>query len=345
MLVCGLALLAALLAQIGPERVASLLVALGGSLLAIAAIFTGHECVRAAAVSLCFPPGPRPHFRQLLRIRLLGEAAGALTRTGSFVAEPARAWMLASHAADGAHGVGAAAGELLANSCVSALVTVMALGWTTWRGVLHGPLFVLSQILLWASAGYISIVVAAIVTRTRVVGAIAGAAAALPRLGRRLSVNAIKIRQAEDATVRALTAHPAALGHVLLLELLAQSILVFEIYWTVRSMGLTMSGGTALQLEALTKAANVIQLIGVTEAGYALVLDWFGMTAAVGFALSLAKTLRSLVAAAVGLGVLAQIERRTQPCGFIYPVALQRRNRARLRRLSLRNLRGTVRQQ
>jgi hypothetical protein len=110
--------------------------------------------------------------------------------------------------------------------------------------------------------------------------------------------------------MHALIDRPATLVQVLLLEILAQSILVFEIYWTIQSMGVAVSASTALLVEALTKAANVVQFFGVTEAGYAVVFNWLGLTAAVGFTLSVVKLLRSLTASALGLGLLMQIDRR-----------------------------------
>jgi hypothetical protein len=308
----GLVLLVALFAQLGPERILSLLLSLGGNLLVIIAMFACHECVRAVALSRCLFPGHRPHFRQLLRIRFLGELAGALTRTGPFVAEPARAWMLAGQAVHGAHAYGAAAGELIANSCTSALVTIVAIGFTLRTRALSGQLFALSQVLLWGSITYVVVAVVALAWRVHVIGAILRLARTLPLVGRRLRTDPIQVRQIEDAIMHALIDRPVSLVQVLLLEILAQSILVFEIYWTIQSMGVAVSGSTALLVEALTKAANVIQFFGVTEAGYAVVLNWLGLTAAVGFTLSLVKLLRSLTASALGLGLLARIDRSLQ---------------------------------
>src|SRR5262249_24717014 len=121
----GVMLLALLFAQLGPARIASLLSALGGNFFGIAALFGCHECVRTLAVGRCFPGDRRPRFHHLLRIRLFGEAVGTLTRTGMFGAEPTRAWMLADPTGQGAHGYAAAFGELIANSCTSAFVSVI----------------------------------------------------------------------------------------------------------------------------------------------------------------------------------------------------------------------------
>ena len=308
-LIGGIGLLALLFAQLGPGRILSLLSSLGVNFLVIVVLFGCHESVRALAVSRCLPSGQRPRFRRLLRIRFLGEAIGTLTRTGSFGAEPTRAWMLASHTGPGAHAYAAAVAELIANSGTSAFVTVVVAGIVLLRADIHGPLRVLCHVLWWSSLVYVSAAVVALAARIYLIGAVLRGIGALPLVGRRLKTDPVRVRAVEDAIIHALTDRPLALIQILFLELIAQSILVFEIYWTVGSMGYGMTFGKALFVEVSTKAANVIQFVGITEAAYAVVFNWLGMTAAVGFALSLVKLLRSLTAAAAGLTILAQIDR------------------------------------
>jgi hypothetical protein len=54
----------------------------------------------------------------------------------------------------------------------------------------------------------------------------------------------------------------------------------------------------------MTRAVTAVQFVGATEVGFAVVFTWLGMPAAVGFTLSLVKTLRSLTAAGIGIGLL-----------------------------------------
>jgi hypothetical protein len=309
LVVGGLVLLVVLFAQLGPGRILSLLLALRGNFLIVAALFASHECVRALAVGRCLAPGHRPHFRKLLRIRFLGEAAGTLTRTGQFVAEPARAWMLAGQVVHGAHAYGAAVSELIANSCTSAVITIVAIEFALPPREVNRQVLVLAHVILWISVGYVAVAAAALASRFYLIGSALRLVNALPWLGRPLRTDPVRVKQIEDVIMHALTRRPATVVQIFVLELFAQSILVFEIYWTIRSMGQPISASTALLVEALTKAANVIQFVGATEAGYALVLNWLGLTAAVGFALSLVKLLRSLTVAAIGLGLLTQIDR------------------------------------
>ena len=121
-LACGLVLLAALCAAIGPAQIAALLATLGAQFVAIVAIFSCHEAVRAAALGSCIDPYWRPPYRHLLRVRFIGEAAATVTRTGPFAGEPARAFVLARQAEHAARAVGHSASELIANSIMSALV-------------------------------------------------------------------------------------------------------------------------------------------------------------------------------------------------------------------------------
>ena len=65
-----------------------------------------------------------------------------------------------------------------------------------------------------------------------------------------------------------------------------------------------LAGRLSKFVEVLTKAANFVQFVGVNEAGYSVLSRWLGMTAVVGFTLSLLKQLRSLATAALGLAIL-----------------------------------------
>src|SRR5262245_9455510 len=97
----GCVLLATLFVQLGPARILSLFAALGWNVLVIIALFFGHETMRTLAISHWLPADDRPAIVELLRLRLFGEAAGALTRTGALTAEPARAWLLANRGGQG----------------------------------------------------------------------------------------------------------------------------------------------------------------------------------------------------------------------------------------------------
>jgi hypothetical protein len=300
----GCLLLGGLFLRLGPAHILSLLTSLGWNYLVIVALFAAHECVRAVAIRSCLPTDSRPALADLLRIRFLGEAAGALTRTGPFAAEPTRAWLLANMDRRGLTGYSAAIGELMANTGTSAAVNVAVTGWALLGADLRGPAAVLAHVALWGSLVYLSAIVGTVVSHVRILETGARVASRLPIVGRRLRMDPEEVQEVERAIGSRLTSRPAALPRILLLETLAQAILVCETYWAVRSMGVGASAGSALFIEVMTRTVSAVQLVGATEVGFAVVFTWLGMPAAVGFTLSLVKTLRSLTAAGIGIGLL-----------------------------------------
>jgi hypothetical protein len=309
LLLIGCLLLVALFVRLGPGRVLSLVTSLGWNFLVVVTLFAAHEFVRTLAIRSCLPADRRPRLSDLLRIRFLGEAAGAITRTGSLAAEPARAWLLANLGGQGAPGYSAAAGELMANSAVSAGVNVGVTGCLLLLGHLKGPMVPLAHVLLWGSLVYLGAVVGFAASGGRLVGHVVRATGRLPFAGRWLQVDPVKVRAGEEAIGSILMAQPATIVRILLLELAAQTILVCEVYWAIRSMGVAVSGHSALFIEVMTRAFTIVEFVGATEMGFAVVFVWLGMPAAIGFTLSLVKTLRSLVAAGLVIGVLTAGER------------------------------------
>ncbi|MGE3472576.1 MAG: hypothetical protein AB7O28_19645 [Vicinamibacterales bacterium] len=309
LLAAGLVLLAVLFARLGPARILSLLSALGTNFVAVVLVFTCHESVRALAIGRFFPAGERPAWRTLLRVRLVGDAVGAITRTGLLGAEPVRAWLLAGTAGTGTQAYAAIASELVANSSTSATLTAVVAGWMLLTVELHGPILVLCHILCWSSLAFVSSAAGAIQGRIYLIGGALRAVGALPIVGPHLRADPVRVRATEDAIIHSLTSRPSTVVQVFALECLAQAILVYEVLLTIRSMGGAVDAPDALFVEVLTKAANIVQLVGVTEAGYAVVFDWLGLTATLGFTLSLVKVLRSLAAAGLGLSILSQVDR------------------------------------
>jgi hypothetical protein len=305
----GCLLLATLFVRLGPSRILSLLTSLGWNFPVIVTLFAAHEVVRTLSIRRWLPAGSRPPLRELLRIRFLGEAAGALTRTGALAAEPARAWMLANRGGQGVLGYGAAAGELMANSAASSAVNVAVAGGALFAANLKGPVVVLAHVILWASVVYLGAVIGLAVSRVRLLGACVRMAARLPWVGGLLRMDPVKLREREQRIGDALNVQPGTLARVLLIEMAAQVILVCEVYWTIRSMGVTLSVSSALFIEVMTRALTIVEFVGATEMGFAVVFTWLGLPAAIGFTLSLTKTLRSLTAAGIALGVLAGSDR------------------------------------
>lgn len=305
----GCALLAALFVRLGPGRILSLLTSLGWNFFVVVALFIAHEFMRTLALARWLPADRRPPVEELLRIRLLGEGAGALSRTGALTAEPARAWLLANRGGQGVTGYSAALGELMANSATSAALNVTVAGSVLLTGAVKGPLVVLAHVLLWGSLAHLSFIIGIVVSRVRILGVGARAVARLPVVGRRLRMDPATVRDMEQAIGSALRERPATLARIVLLEISAQAILVSEVYWATRSMGVAASFESALMMEVLLRAFTIVEFVGTTEMGFAMVFTWLGLPAAIGFTLSVVKTLRSLTAAGIALGAPAGTQR------------------------------------
>lgn len=302
----GLALLVLLFWRLGPGRIWALFQSIGPNLLLVVVIYGCHEATRVMALSRCLVPGERVSFVRLFRIRLVGEAVRTLTQTGPFMSEPARAWMLARQGLGGPRAYGAAISEIVANTFTSSLVTlgvvIFALGTD-----LAPQVVALCLTLAVVSLVHLTLVVIALMRRAYVISAILRVVRALPLIGRRVRADSTRVRETEDAILTVLRDRPDRSMQVLLLELVAQAILVFELYWTLRSMGSEISLGSALLVEALTKIVNGVHLLGATEGSFALIFEWLGMTAAAGFTLSLVKRVRSLALAALGLALMPRM--------------------------------------
>jgi hypothetical protein len=282
---------------------------LGSNLLLVVGIFAAHEVVRALAIRRWLPTDRRPPLADLLRIRLMGEAAGALTRTGTLAAESSRAWLLANQGGQGLSGYSAAAGELMANSATSAAVNALVSGYALLMADLRGPIVVLAHVLLWGSLVYVSGLVAIVVFGAPVLGACARAASGLPLIGGWLRTDPVKVRDLEQSFRSAPMRRRSELVRVVALELAAQAILVFEVYWVIRSIGVPVSAQSALFVEIMTRALTVVEFVGATEMGFAVVFTWLGLPAAVGFTLSLVRTLRSVTTAGIVIGLLTIYQR------------------------------------
>src|SRR5262249_36564947 len=161
----------------------------------------------------------------------------------------------------------AAAGELMANSATSAAVNAIVAGYALVIVGLKGPIVVLAHVLLWGSLVYVSGIVAIVVSGVPVLGACARAASRLPFVGGFRRADPVKVRDLEQSFSAGLVGRPAELARIVLLELSAQAILVFEVYWALHSIGVAVSAQSALFVEIMTRALTIVEFVGATEMG------------------------------------------------------------------------------
>src|SRR5215467_4831081 len=97
---------------------------MGWKFFGVVLIFAVQEIVRALALVQCLPRDPRPAFRKLVQIRLIGEGIRAVTLTGPLLSEPTRAWLIRRQGVPSAEAVAATVAEYAANSFTSAFLTI-----------------------------------------------------------------------------------------------------------------------------------------------------------------------------------------------------------------------------
>jgi hypothetical protein len=207
--------------------------------------------------------------------------------------------------------VAATIAEYVANSFMSALLTVAGVLYLLNYFPIPKELRVTAIVLLCGSAGYLIIAFVVLYRRTYVASAIAAAFVDLLGVQRRTAGKLEGLRRVEDTLLSLLRDRPARMARITALEVLAHFLLLIETYWALVSMGLATSLLTAAMAEILTKLANVA-FAGVAEGAYALLFHALGLPAAAGFALSLVKRMRSLSFALIGLGILALVPDRLQ---------------------------------
>src|SRR5438132_949805 len=118
--------LALLVRRTGVATIALMLRRVGWGFIAVSALYAAHLAVRAAALWRSIL-NDSLSYRDVLYVRLAGEAVEVLTFTGPFFAEPAKGYLLKRRGIEGAEAFGAVAIEYLLYSLTSAWMAAAAL--------------------------------------------------------------------------------------------------------------------------------------------------------------------------------------------------------------------------
>ena len=266
LLAAGAAVLFVLVRTMGVATIAGLLRQVGWAFAVVSALYFMHVCVRAGAL---WRLTPTLRYRDVLRIRLYGEAVEMLTFTGPFLAEPAKGMMLTRHGisrVDAIKGVGL---EYALYTLTSAWLAVFALSLLVSTGALppalHTPV-------TYVIGGMIAVTIGA---------AIAALAGYVP-----------------------LTASRGA--QVIAIELVGQALLASEIFVTVRVLGFAFSSLQSVLVEGAVKFISVAFFfvpgqIGAQESVYTLLFQSIGLPGAIGLTMALVRRVRALIVAGIAL--------------------------------------------
>lgn len=319
-LAIGIALLVYLIRRLGPRTILELLYATGWNFFPIALTYFVYQLVRAEALARCVIDRPGATLWSMFSIRVAGEAVQYLTFTGPFLAEPAKAWLLKARGLSTEAAFAATITEYLSYTFTSAALSCLALGYLSANFALAGAAAALSRILFLLMFAFLVLAAAAIARRTYLIGAVLKGLSRLPWLRSVMRLDHERVRRMEDILLTVFRERPRLFSGILALEALAQLLLILEMFWLLRAMGLDFPALYAVWIEGAGKFIGlafffVPTQIGAAEGVYVVILQSVGLPAAAGLALSLLRRLRSLLVAAAGLAAFWLLNKAEPPRG------------------------------
>jgi hypothetical protein len=302
----GCVLFAYLLFHLGAAKILSLLLGIGWYFGLIAATYASHQLVRAFAYWKCATANGHASYWDMLRIRLSGEAIQFLTFTGPFLAEPAKMWLLQKRGLSPKRAVAATVAEYLIYTLTSAAFAIAALIYLLGNFELSRVVTVAAKIIVYAMSAFLLSAAYAIVTRVYLIGAIIKFVKRLPLIGKRVGFEDQDVRDTEDLLFIVLRDRPLRLLSILSAEFAAQALLVLELFILLRAAGEPFSSLKPFLIEGASKFISLAFFfipgqVGAAEGTYALIFKTVGLPASAGFALAVARRLRSVMVAGAGL--------------------------------------------
>ena len=310
----GAALLVILLWRLGPSEILDELGRVGWYFALILVLGGAHHATRALALQACILRPGVLRFRDALAIRLSGEAIQSLTFTGPVVAEPTKAWLLEGRGLTLKEGFAATITEYLIYTFVTAVMSIAGLLYLIVHFEPPQTIRAAAMTIVWLCVVYLATSAVAIARRFYLIGTIVAGLASIGLLRGRLTPEMTWINRMEDLLLIVLRDSPARFARIAILEVAAQALLVFELFWLLRALHVMTSGWSVFAIEASVKFFEFAFLfvplqLGVSEGAYALIFRVVGLPLATGFALAFLRRARSLTIASVGLALLALMTR------------------------------------
>jgi hypothetical protein len=296
--VAGLAILAFVVWRIGVHTVVTELAAIRAGIAIIVAFSLVRLLLQTRSWSIALrQDGIHPSTGELMLVRLASQGIGYLTVLGPIASEPMKISLLRRHS----------------KSPTAATLVDTGVYWFT-TGLLGIAGCVAAGIALAHKRKLVvSAAVLAAIT-TVFLFAIARPKVLLAKLCERLGTRCPKwLRKAEEveAAIRNFAAtDPAAIRQMLLLDLGCQALMVAEVATVFWFLKLPMHAATMLGIEAASRMVKMAAgwmpaRIGADESGTAGAFLSFGLPAASGLTLALARRTRDLLASFIGLAWLA----------------------------------------
>lgn len=312
-LVAGATLLVALLWRLGPADILDALRRVGWYFLIALLLGAAHQAARAVALLACISRPGVLRYRDVLAIRLSGEAIHSLTFTGPVLAEPTKAWLLEKCGLSLKEGFAATLTEYLIFTFVTATMSITGLAYLLIRFDLASAVRGVAIAIISACLVYLVASTIAIARRFYLIGTIIAALARVGVLRGRLRPDMRWINSMEDLLLAVLRDR-TRVAAIVMLEVAAQALLVYELAWLLRGLAVVASGLLVFAIEASVKVFEFVFLLvplqlGVAEGAYSLIFALTGLPVAAGFALAFLRRARSLMIAGAGLATLAAMTR------------------------------------
>jgi hypothetical protein len=304
----GIVLFAGLVRSVGPSEIANGIRLLGWGFGLLVALGGCSQLVRTWAWRFTFKRDETPRYFELLKIRLAGEAVSQLTFGGHIVGETTRAILLRRHLSL-VRRVGSVVIDRGMFLFTSSLVIAAGLGTGLYTLGLDRAT---RQSALIAAVGFGSFIVLATIVFQKRWPVLSRTLGQLRRIGRLRSWSEARIEEAREMETLVFDFYQESQGCFwasFLLHLLGHVLSLLEIFLVLRWLGAPVSLLESFMMEAMSKVVNSGGLvipgnIGTLEAGNMVILRLMGYSAALGLTLALARRLRGLTWAAVGLTFL-----------------------------------------
>jgi len=315
LLVAGTALLVVLLWRLGPVEILETLGQIGWYFVPILLAGGAHQATRALALKACILQPGALRYRDALAIRLSGEAVQTLTLTGPVLAEPTKAWLLERRGLSFKQGFAATLTEYIIYSFVSAVMAIVGLVALVMRFMPSTTITTIVIAIVVMCSVFLAASAIAITRRFYLIGTLVSVLIRVGVLRGRFKPDIAAVHGIEDRLLTVLRDSPVRLVAVATLEIVAQALLVFELFWLLRAIHIALPASSVFVIEAWAKFFDFAFLlvplqVGVLEGTYASIFGVLGLPLTGGFVLAFVRRARTLAIAGVGLAMLALITRR-----------------------------------
>ena len=230
LLVVGLLLFVYLLLELGPGEILSLLRLVGWGILNVCVVYGVHILLRAASLYQCLMNQEGLSFRHVLGIYVSGEAVKNLTFGGTLFSEPFKALLLKRGGLEPAGAFATTLTECFAHIFVGSVLALAALIYLAYCPALTELFGGGVQIAILFLAGFLLFSFLTGWFRLHWAGRVTQAVTELPWLPNRFRPGAASVYKIEDLLFTIVRQEPKRCLRIIALELLAQWVLVFELF-------------------------------------------------------------------------------------------------------------------